>query len=125
MNKVVKLRAFFQLIILYCFIVSTCSTGLWVPLVNSQNVSSARELGYLPITGVDLFNNTTKPENVLNIFRNPLFLSFKIHLSDIGTYLETVDSMFFNKSSQYIFYAVNGITRFQPIDIIFPFHYFW
>jgi hypothetical protein len=125
MNKVVKLRAFFQSIVLYCFIVSLCSTGFLTPCISPQNVSSTRFGSYLPIEGVDLLKITSKIENVSNSLSLYSSLLLKIHLNDLGVFQEAVESFFYNTSSQYIFYAANGITRFLQTDIIFPFHYFW
>lgn len=124
MNKIGKLRAFFQLIVLYCFIVTLCSTGFLAPCTSSQKVCSTSYGRYLPIEGVDLLKISAKIENV-SINLNLYSLLLKIKLSDRGEFQEAVESWFFNTSSQYIFYATNGITQLQKTDIIFPFNYFW
>lgn len=126
MKKVTNIATLFQMLVLYCFIVSFYSTGILSSgYAYPNDHRSANEERYLPIAGVDLFTHTTKPENVVVSFNSLLSFSLKNSFNDFLASRQATDLFLLNASSKYIFYASNTVERFQQTDIIFPFHYFW
>ena len=121
-----KIATLFQILVLYCFIASFYSTGILSSgYTYSNDHRTANEERYLPIAGVDLFTNTTKPENIVVSFNTFLSFSIKNQLNDFLAYRQVTDLFLLNASSKYIFYARNTVERFEQTDIIFPFHYYW
>ncbi len=125
MKKVGKIIVLFQILVLCCFIVSICNTRILLPEISFQNNRSTQENGYSPIDGAYLFTQTTKPENVVNGFKNLPIFSFKNYPNDYLAQRKAAESYLINNWSEYVFFAENIVVRLQPADIIFPFHYFW
>lgn len=125
MKRVGKITVLFQILVLYCFIVSIYSTRILLPGIPFQNNQPTQENGFSPITGVDLFTQTTKPENVFTGFKNLPTLSFKNFPNDYLAQRKAAESHLINHCSEYSFFAKNIVVRLEPADIIFPSHYFW
>lgn len=125
MKKVGKINVLFQILVLYCFMVSIYGTGIIAPVTSFQNNHSTREDGYSPIGGVDLFTITTKPEIIVIGHKNLPTFSFKNHPNDYLAHRKVTELFLLNSWSEYIFFATNIVVRLQPTDLIFPFHYFW
>jgi len=124
-KKVGKITVLFQVLVLYCFLVSIYSTRMLASGIPFQNDRSTREDGFSPINGVDLFTISTKPENVVIGHKNLPTFTFKNHPNDYLALRKAAESYLLNRYDEYIFFAKNHIIRLQPADIIFPFHYFW
>jgi len=124
-KKVGKITVLFQVLVLYCFLVSIYSPRMLASGIPFQNDRSTRQDGFSPIGGVDLFTITTKTENVVIGHKNLPTFSFKNHSSDYLALRKAAESYLLNRYDEYIFFAKNQIIRLQPADIIFPFHYFW
>jgi len=124
-KKVGKITVLFQVLVLYCFIVSIYSTGVLLPGISFQNNQSEQENGYSPIDGVHLFTPTTKPENVFSGFKNLPTLTFKNFPNNYLAQWKGAESYLVNNWSEYSFFAKNIVPGLQPADIIFPSHYFW
>jgi len=124
-KKVRKISVLFQVLVLYCFMISLCTTSILMPGSSFQNDWSSTEKGYYPIAGAGVFTITNKPLNVVNGFRNLTSFPFKNHPFDYLALRKSAESYLLNSCAEYIFFARNIIIRLRPTDLIFPFHYFW
>ena len=125
MKKAGKINVLFQILVLYCFIVSNYNTGILAPVAPFHNNHSTKNDVYSPVGGVDLFTVTTKPDNVVIGHRNFPTFSFKNHPNDHLAIRKAAETYLANSFSDYISLAKNVVIRLQPVNIIFPFHYFW
>ena len=125
MKKIGIIAVSFQILVLYCFIVSFCSTKILTPGISFHNDRTAKEDGFSPMESVDLFTIATKPVNVVNGFRHLPTFSFKNQVNDYLALRRAAESYLLNSRSEYIFFAKNMIVRLLPADLIFPFQYFW
>ncbi|HZK97127.1 MAG TPA: hypothetical protein VFC67_23200 [Prolixibacteraceae bacterium] len=125
MKKFDKINVLFQIFVLYCFVVSTYSTAIFVPDTNFKYNHSTREDGYSPIVGTDIFTITTKPENIVIGHRNLPTFSFKNHPNDYQSHRKAAEAYLVNTWSEYILFTTKVVIRLQPADIVFPFHSFW
>jgi hypothetical protein len=120
-----KITVLFQIVVLYCFIVSLCNIGIPSLGTSFRTDRSTKEVGYSQITGIDLIIQTTKTENVVNVLHKLPSFSLKNQINNFLAYRKATELFLLNTSLKYIFYARNIADRFPPTDIIFPFHYFW
>ena len=123
--KIGKITVSFQILVLYCFIVSFCSTKMLASGIPFHRNPPAKEDGFSPMAEADLFTIATKPVNVVNGFRHLPTFSFKNQANDYQALRKAAESYLLNARSEYIFFAKNIIVRLQPADLIFPFQYFW
>jgi len=124
MRKWNKIALLLPAAILYCCIASYCANGNDGYDSISSNKSAQQESLFSPVSSSH-YGQAIQTRNFVNVLNQLPVYTLKNHLNDCSTPSKATESLLISHFSRYFFYAANCIIRFQPTDIIFPFHYFW
>jgi len=107
-------------VVVYCFTIGTFYNGE----LDSTH-KSLQKKDYTTTSISDNFNPvTSQSESSIQTFCSPL-PGFKNQSNKFSLILISTEQFIANTFSQYISFSRGFLDRFQKVDIIFPFHYFW
>jgi len=124
MKKYIKIFALLPVFVLYGFIAVHYSHAL-VPYETVSKNHPANSGNSFSMVPADLYCHLIQTENSVRGFSHLPVPSLKNQLNVFLACTRLAELSHINSYSKYIFYAKNSITWFRPVDIIFPFHYFW
>lgn len=120
MKKALKVLGVFFVVVVYCFTIGTFYTGEVIssskPKVENDKTVTLISVSYNPIT--------SQSEGAIQTNCPPL-PSIKNPFKGFSLILQATEQLIVNTFSQYTTFSKNFLIRYQKIDIIFPFHYFW
>ena len=120
-----KISTFLHISVLCCFIVISYNSNLLTSIMTSPAGKSILNENYSSIISANLFLPTGETDNVIHGYNINTPSSLKTNPNDFLACIKAKELLLVNLFSKYIFFSRNVVIRFQPTDIIFPFHYFW
>ena len=125
MKKYSKISSLLHILVLYCFVVSLYSNNVSAShnALNENHTSSNQ--GSFSMIPADLFCQSTQTETFVRGLSNHPVTSLKNQLNVFLACTKAAELAHISGYSKYLYYAKNKISWFRPVDIIFPFHYFW
>jgi hypothetical protein len=124
MKRYVKIIALLPVFVLYGFIAVHYSSALAPYEMVSENHPAQGESSFSMVSA-DLDCHIIQTENSVRDFSRLPVPSLKNQVNVFLACTRLAELSRITSYSKYIFYANNSITWFRPVDIIFPFHYFW
>lgn len=120
-----RIIAFIHIIILYHFTIVFYSTTIVTLGDTLSKTQSSGDKSFFLLFSGNLFCPATQTENIVKDFNEPSSSSPKNQFNGCVDRFKLEKAFFHITFSKYVFHTVYVIKRFQPTDIIFPFHYFW
>ncbi len=119
MKKVLKILGVTFFVVVYCFAVSSS-------LLNSSSsfIKTSDAGNTISIISANLTSPSSQSEGSVEISCPPI-PNFKNPFNEFSAITQTTEHIIANEFNQYRFSSRNFLIRFQKVDIIFPFHYFW
>jgi hypothetical protein len=121
-----KKVALFNLILLYCFVISFYNGGGYLqysPFPEQQ--SHPQTASYQSSFSKILFCHTATSETSFSAVTCVPVSSFKNKFNDFGEFVCATEHVFRTSFLQYNFFSKKILLRLHPRILIFPFHYFW
>lgn len=120
MKKVFKVLGIVFIVVVYCFTISTFYTGE----LNSSSKPTLENSKTVTLISANFNPIASQSEGAIQTNCPPL-PSFKNPFKGFSLILQATEQLIVNTFSQYTTFSKNFLIRYQKIDIIFPFHYFW
>lgn len=125
MNKFKRIIAFLHIFILFYFTLIIYSTSF---VTSSTTISKSHSTGdesCFVLFSSDLFCPTAQTQNIVKDYNELSSISQKNHFKSFVDRCRAEEALLLISFSKYVFYSIYLAERFQPTDIIFPFHNFW
>ena len=120
-----KIIAFMHIIILYYFTIVFYSISAVTLGDTFSKTQSSGDESYYFLFSSNLFCPAAQTENIVKDYNELSSSSHKNHFNSFVDRSRAKETLLLISFSKYVFYSINLAERFQPTDIIFPFHYFW
>lgn len=120
MKKDFKVLGVVFVVFVYCFTIGTFYTGE----DNSSNKPTLENDKTVTLISDNFNPITSQSEGAIQTNCPPL-PSIKNPFNRFSLILKSTEQIIVNTFSQYSSFSQNFLIRYQKVDIIFPFHYFW